>query len=320
MYVIQADNVTDGLCKAVDFMKEEAVRSTSRAGDVLVSPVPVTVAYMSPCERVLFDPVRDANPYFHFMEGLWMIAGRNDVDWISQFSQNISQFSDDGSTFHGAYGHRWRKHFDFDQLDLIISLLQNDPHNRRIVLQMWDPTEDIARDGKDFPCNTNIYFRVVNGKLDMTVCCRSNDMVWGTFGANAVHMSMLLEYMASSIGVGVGTYYQVSNNFHAYLDTWSKVQHLKEDPFFFCQPEGVKSFPMINKGRDNWDRELSMFMSDGDTVMGYRDPFFKKVAAPMLSSWGAWKDKDITKALMFANSIAATDWRKACTEWLERRT
>ena len=33
----------------------------------------------TPTKELLFDPDRDANPFFHFMEGLWMLAGFNDL-------------------------------------------------------------------------------------------------------------------------------------------------------------------------------------------------------------------------------------------------
>jgi hypothetical protein len=47
----------------------------SRAGDVLVAPHPVMSVTSIPTERVLFDPARDANPFFHLFESLWMLAG-----------------------------------------------------------------------------------------------------------------------------------------------------------------------------------------------------------------------------------------------------
>jgi thymidylate synthase len=54
--------------------------------------------------------------------------------------------------------------------------------------------------------------------LDLTVLCRSNDVVWGAYGANAVHFSVLQEYLAGRIGVDVGVMYQFSNNYHGYVD------------------------------------------------------------------------------------------------------
>ena len=66
--------------------------------------------------------------------------------------------------------------------------------------------------------NTNIYFKIRENKLKMTVCCRSNDMLWGAYGVNVVHMSVLQEYMATMIGVEMGEYRQISDSFHIYTE------------------------------------------------------------------------------------------------------
>jgi hypothetical protein len=72
-------------------------------------------------ERVLFDSVRDANPFFHFMEALWILAGRSDVEWLAQWLPSIADYSDDGVSFHGAYGMRLNTH---GQLTQVIERLQ----------------------------------------------------------------------------------------------------------------------------------------------------------------------------------------------------
>jgi len=338
MYVVQGRNVQTILVAGAIMITEFAKKRESRFGDVLLMDGPVTTNYMSPNERVVFWEERDANPFFHFMEGLWMIAGREDVAWLSQFSSNIGQFSDDGVTFHGAYGFRWLNHFskeveggytNFDQLETVVEMLKSNPNERRCVVGMWDPEVDLGRQGKDIPCNTQIMFSInFDGALDMTVCNRSNDMVWGAYGANAVHFSMLQEVMAARIGVSIGRYWQISNNFHAYTKTFGQVEPLIQ---FIDQPSDtidpyasgeVDPFPMVNTEWDDWNSELLMFMEEGP-VMGYKDVFFRKVANPMYSAWFAYKDKDdpdrFEKAFNFANSIAASDWRKACVEWLQRR-
>ena len=104
--------------------------------------------------------------FFHLMESLWMLAGRNDVEWISKYNKKISEYSDDGKTFHGAYGHRWRNHFSGgpnkikDQLDQVMIRLHKFPNDRRCVVSMWDPNIDLVMEnkGKDYPCNTQIFF------------------------------------------------------------------------------------------------------------------------------------------------------------------
>jgi hypothetical protein len=334
MIVIEASNVNSALILGLKTLESDGVLRDSRNGPVRVFSDPVTTMYLNPQERVIFFPERDANPFFHLMESLWMISGRNDVEWISRFSSNIANYSDNGVTFHGAYGYRWRNAFPayvegdsyvIDQLATIAKLLKQNPDDRRTVLQMWDASCDLGREGKDFPCNLIATFRInPYGHLDMSVFNRSNDMIWGAYGANAVHFSFLQEVMAAWIGVKVGRYYQISTNFHAYLNTLEKVKDISKydigaDPY---ATGGAEPFPIVNGPIEDWFQDLEMFMSEGP-VMGLRDPFFKKVASPMYSSWAAWKNKDnpqfMELALKHARAIAASDWRLACVEWLERR-
>lgn len=330
MDVISVRNVEEALLLGLNVVYQNGKRRDSRNGPVFTMPMPLTTVYANPRERVMFLPERDANPFFHLMESLWMMAGRNDVAWLSQFNSNIANYSDDGVTFHGAYGHRWRvmdvgDNQDLDQLETIANLLKQNKDDRRVVLQMWDGRRDLGMEGKDFPCNLMVNFRVnPEGALDMTVFNRSNDMVWGAYGANAVHFSFLQEVMASWIGVPVGRYWQISTNFHAYLDTFEKVKPLMDkSPGFTAYELGeVTPYPIVNTDIDTWMSDLQMFMDEGP-VMGFRDPFFKKVAVPAYQSWKAWKNKEdpdrLEKAISLARQIMATDWQKACVEWLERR-
>ncbi|HAH51913.1 MAG TPA: hypothetical protein DCL80_11935, partial [Balneola sp.] len=120
-------------------------------------------------------------PFFHLFEALWMLAGRDDLAYVQQFNKRIEDFSDDGVTLNGAYGYRWREYWKKDQLDLLIEHLTNHPDSRRAVLQMWstDDLQKIVKDPtcKDVPCNTQIYFKIKKNRLQMTVTCRSNDII-----------------------------------------------------------------------------------------------------------------------------------------------
>jgi thymidylate synthase len=197
--------------------------------------------YEYPCERVLFSAVRDANPFFHFMEALWIMDGRDDVAFLNQFNSNISTFSDDGKTFNAPYGYRLRKHFQrvefmgssvgdvetIDQIEELIDLLQREPDTRRAVLCLWDPLKDLNRDSRDIPCNDLVTFKLRDGVLDMTVMNRSNDAMWGAYGANAVQFSTLQEFIASAVGAEVGVYRQISDSFHVYTGqaAWLRCTH-----------------------------------------------------------------------------------------------
>jgi hypothetical protein len=158
----------------------------------------------------------------------------------------------------------------------------------------------------------------------MTVFNRSNDMIWGAYGANAVHMSMLQEVVATAVNMPIGRYWQVSNNFHAYLDTFKKHEDIiNKSPGFTDYDLGVISnYPIVNTPIDTWFNELDMFINEGP-IIGFTDPFFKRVAIPIYMAWMAWKNKEDRNrkeaALISLNSCVAPDWRKACVEWIERR-
>ena len=178
MRIIKTRNVQDALPKGLDLLYGEHYKQDSRNGTVYKAKSPVCTVYDNPEERVMFWTERDANPFFHFMESLWMLEGRNDLAYVKRYNKRMEEYSDDGETLWGAYGYRWIKHFGKNQLDLIVSELRSNPNSRRCVLQMWDASQDLGRDCKDVPCNTAIYFKVREGKLNMTVSNRSNDVIW----------------------------------------------------------------------------------------------------------------------------------------------
>lgn len=335
MKVIHARNVQQALPEALRALLIEGVTRESRNGPVLAFDEPVTTVYEKPAERVLFWAGRDANPFFHLVESLWMLNGANDVETVAAFVTRMRNFSDDGKTFHGAYGYRWRKHFDFDQLPTIIEALRKDPTDRRQVLSMWDARADLGRQGKDLPCNLQAIFQVTAaGALDMTVTNRSNDIVWGAYGANAVHFSYLHEFVARAVGVPQGRYRQVSANFHAYKDVLKQVEGLAEfaadplvpadlrdttDPYTLGD---VEPFPLMTVDYRQWLAELSLFMSEGP-VIGIRDPFFRRVAAPVILAHAAYRNNKggakYDEPLKILQQCAALDWRRACEDWINRR-
>src|SRR3974390_2807104 len=112
MRVIKVRNVHLALPKGLALLQEYGVVRDSRNGPVTVMEEPVTTTYIRPCERVLFWKERDANPFFHFFESLWMLAGRDDLAFLTKFVKRFEDFSDDGLTLHGAYGYRWLRYFD----------------------------------------------------------------------------------------------------------------------------------------------------------------------------------------------------------------
>jgi len=331
MLVLETRNVHSVFPSALWLLLHEGVKQESRNGPVLTLMQPVTTVYRNPRERVMFWSERDANPFFHFFESLWMLNGQNDVMFPARFAKQIKKYSDDGKIFHGAYGYRWRNHFKQDQLLEVIANLRNDHTDRRQVVQMWDASVDLPDQSskKDLPCNLMVTFQIVMDSLDMVVFNRSNDIVWGSYGSNVVHFSMLHEFMASAIGVPTGTYSQISVNWHGYLDTLLPLTELSKqspletpdmaivtwDPYALGQ---VRTFPLMGTPHELWLEDLSVFMMEEDTIL-YRDSFFNQVASPMIRIHKMWKSGERQEAFDKVDEIKATDWRMACRDWMARR-
>jgi hypothetical protein len=296
-------------------------------------PCPTALVYEYPQQRVLFHAARDANPFMHFFEALWMLAGRNDVAFMTKLARQFGAYTDDGKTFNGAYGYRWRTHFGKDQLQLIIERLRADPTDRRIVLSMWDGHHDLGLESRDLPCNTHIYFRLVDDKLQMTVCNRSNDLVWGAVGANVVHMSYLQEYVAMNLWKEVGQYTQFSSNLHAYEPHWPLLEKMdvessetglygSRDPYAQGR---VSNLSLLGEDPKTFDRDLEMFMNgmdEGQPPMGLQSLFFRRVATPMYLAWRTWHTRIPGRYELAVEQLAecaANDWALAALQWMQRR-
>ena len=348
MKIIHAITPDDALNQGITHLEANGIVSQSRNGPVLVSPTPVVTVNTQPSRRVLFSPLRDANPFFHLFESIWMLVGRNDVEFPAMYAKQLELYSDDGATLNGAYGHRWRHHFDYDQLEVIIEELKTNPESRRCVLAMWDGTKDLqaAKAGsKDVPCNTHIYFNAQpgeSGPLDMTVCCRSNDAVWGAHGANVVHFSFLLEYVAQCIGRPVGYLYQYSNNYHIYTER-ADVQRLLDGAF---QPDWSYVLPTENPAqispaatkvirakrdadeRSTWREEANFLiesaLSESLTHVRWTsisEPFLYGVVGPLMLAHHYYRSGKHNLAMEMVDIVRepAADWAAACGSWLRRR-
>ena len=344
------NNVNDALSKALFNLVHEGVRSPSRNGDVLRFPHPVLTEYINPRDRVLFSPLRNANPTFHLLESLWMLEGRRDVEFPATFVARMSSFSDDGVNLNAAYGYRWRKHFGYDQVQWIIDALRAEPSTRRCVLAMWDPGnvndagEAVEGSGdlyaafhgsKDVPCNTHVYFNIVEGRLNMTISNRSNDIIWGAYGANAVHMSVLMEYVAAAVGVPMGRMYQLSNDLHLYVDSLKDyggdmVELARDAHVHDRYARDIKSIALLGEGEtiEDFDIDLELFFDAFDRngqFYDWRTQFFRFTVDPMVATWqlgtknNAQGSPNYPAASSMVSLIGAPDWRESMRIWVEAR-
>lgn len=320
---IKVRNVNEAFSEIFWRMKALAIEpEQTRNGPALVMPEPVTTIYTHPDERVLFNRKRDCNPVFHLMESIWMMAGRNDVAFLTQFNKNMANFSDDGVKFNAAYGYRWRHHFGFDQIRSVIKILRADPASRQAVVQIWD-SADLKKNTKDKACNTQIIFDLRHGALNMTVYNRSNDIWWGAYGANAVHFSFLQEFVARALKAPIGCYRQVSHNLHLYTELYDVGDYLTNPPVAtdggHYGVRDVAPYPIMDN--DHWETFLydcCRFCEQPFLPQNYHHSFFNKVAVPMANVIHSRRNK-LSNGMDWVEQIAAADWKLATKNWVEQR-
>jgi len=212
-----------------------------------ISPVGITIK--NPKKHAITHPVRKLNYGFMVGELLWMLRGKNEVESIAHYNKQWLNYSDDGQTLNGAYGQRifnWDsgnrdvefKYEDEDcsmtsmvsqavtinQFEKAFEQLQKDPDTRQATIVLFDPYKDY-RETKDKPCTNLMRFTIRNGKLNMTVFMRSND-IWFGFPYDVYNFTMIQEIMAGRLGVEVGKYTHIADSFHIYEQHFEVGQQL----------------------------------------------------------------------------------------------
>lgn len=314
MLIISGRSVNELYHSGMAVLKDRGQLENSRNGEVYVCPYPVITHWSDPSRRVLIDEKRRANHAFHLNEAIWMLRGESYAPPLDRFVHDFSsRFAEPSGHLHGAYGLRWRKWFGVDQIEKVIDILIRDSTSRQAVIQMWSAKEDLGADVKDKPCNTQLMFRIHHLCLDMTVCNRSNDIIWGLYGANAVHFSILHEYLASRIGIGLGTMYTVSNNFHAYKSLFDVMYDPDPDGWY----DKNDPIPLVNedpalfmKDVNNWDY--------GTSYGGFKTRWFNEVAIPVTKAFLYRQYKEYDKMVVALDEIQDMNYYYGMRQWCRK--
>jgi len=100
----------------------------------------------------------------------------------------------------------------FNQIDWIIQHFKEAPGNNHCCVEIAKGDDVLL---KHAPCLRLISFKIVNGKLNVTVFFRSWDF-WSGFPTNLGGIQLLNEYVASEIGIPTGKMFAVSDGLHVY--------------------------------------------------------------------------------------------------------
>lgn len=170
-------------------------------------------------------PHRNNNVFASIAESMWVLAGRNDLSFLSAYLERAVDFSDDGLTWRAGYGLRLRSWNGVDQLAEIVKILRRDPLSRRAVASIYDPDRDFV-ESRDIPCNNWLHFLMRDGHLDLHVAARSTDIWWGFSGINAFEWTLLLEVMSRWLRCMPGRLVFFSSSLHLYERHFDRASRL----------------------------------------------------------------------------------------------
>lgn len=169
---------------------------------------------------VITNTARGMGYKFMCAEAAWILSGDNRVETIAPYSKAISNFSDDGVFFFGAYGPRIR-----DQLRHVIQALATDADTRQAVLSIWRPNPPVT---KDVPCTLTAQFTLRNDRIDCFVNMRSSD-AWLGVPYDWFNFTMLTGVAAllltkrTGVTYRMGTLHFYAASQHLYATNYPKV-------------------------------------------------------------------------------------------------
>lgn len=228
-------NINDALPNLLHRVLSQGTVIESRAGKTLEITMQQILLIDPSRQKEITVAGRRASLPAQIAETMWILSGRNDVEWLSHYLPRAAEFSDDGETWRGGYGPRlraWEYRHDgekwdagIDQLKHIVDLLTNDPGTRRAVFNIYNPQID-TEPGKDIPCNNWVHFLPRGGVLHAHVAIRSNDLFWGWSGINAFEWTSLLQVVAGLAGMVPGGVTFSISSLHLYERHWAKAREI----------------------------------------------------------------------------------------------
>lgn len=165
----------------------------------------------NPENNLINTEYRKWNKNYAEFEWQWYLSGNPNAEEISNRAVIWKSMMDENGNVNSNYGYQWNRN---NQLTKVIDLLKKDPVTRKASISLYDGKE-IDLYSKDTVCTYAINFYIVDGKLNMQVMMRSNDLVFG-FCNDQYCFSKLQTLVAKEIGLPVGSYTHFVCNMHIY--------------------------------------------------------------------------------------------------------
>lgn len=201
--------------QALKQQAEEGRVDSSRDGAVVGEVLNAVFCVSDPTRNIVLNPIRKMPMRYAVGELAWYLSGSNKVKDIARFAKKWEEISDDGEHNNSAYGYRISTQFGFDQWWYVKNLLARDPNSRQAIIHIKDAKDTFNYPTKDMPCTMYLQLFIREGKLDMVVHMRSND-IWMGVPYDMFSFCFLQMKMAMELGVEIGEYTHYAGSLHMY--------------------------------------------------------------------------------------------------------
>lgn len=239
---IRGEDINDTVVEALEYIMNRGKEIHTRNGSArFVNDL--TLQIDNPQRRHLSLDGRKYNIYQLMAETFWVASGSGEISpFLEFFLPRAKNYSDDGETWHGAYGPRMLAH---GQLEGLINTFRHEGlSTRRAILMIADPALDNLQAikekydtdaPKDIPCNREMAFYVVDNKLNAKVIQRSGDLIFGTGSINPFEFTFIQEMVYNMLledfpELELGVYRWHITNAHIYSDYYDQAKAIIYSP------------------------------------------------------------------------------------------
>ena len=170
-----------------------------------------------PKDRKIINRERKWNEDYAEAEWEWYLTGDPKISTLGEIYGKVPEIwkrmADEEGKVNSNYGYQWKRN---GQIDYVCALLKNNLDTRQAAISIYDGKESGIYT-HDTPCTYAIQFTIVNGRLDMCVTMRSNDL-WYGYCNDQYQFSMLQEMISKRLNIETGVYYHFAHNMHLYND------------------------------------------------------------------------------------------------------
>lgn len=189
--------------------------------------------------------------YYAVGHWLWIMAGRYDLPSIEYYTPKAVQFSSDLRKLDGSYGWRLFGPGSNNQIFHLIELIRERGETRRAVATVYMPDIDSVREpvqGREdeVPCTVALQYLPRADKLNAITYMRSQNVV-DILPYDIFILTLLHEFVASSLSMGLGEYHHLAGSFHYYLKDQAALEAIVHDP----TPAGPVMPPMPKGPHDD---------------------------------------------------------------------